>query len=95
MTTTLGVALGVAVVVAIQLTNASSLRGFETALNAVSGRASLEIVGTGVGVDETRLTGGVRVVPRETAMDDRKQDRRHGITDRRKHPRTDRRKLRS
>ncbi len=56
MTTTLGVALGVAVVVAIQLTNASSLRGFETALNAVSGRASLEIVGTGVGVDETRLT---------------------------------------
>ena len=46
-------------------------------------------------LDETRLTGGVRVVPRETAMDDRKQDRRHGITDRRKHPRTDRRKLRS
>jgi len=57
MTTTLGVALGIAVVVAIQLTNASSLRGFEAALNAVSGRASLEIVGTGVGVDETRLTG--------------------------------------
>jgi putative ABC transport system permease protein len=55
-TTTLGVALGIAVVVAIQLTNASSLRGFETALNAVSGRASLEIVGTSVGVDETRLT---------------------------------------
>lgn len=55
MTTTFGIALGVAVVVAIRLTNASSLRGFETALDAVSGRASLEIVGTGVGIDETRL----------------------------------------
>jgi putative ABC transport system permease protein len=54
-TTTLGVALGVAVVVAIQLTNASSLRGFETALNTVSGRASLEVVGTSVGVDERQL----------------------------------------
>ncbi len=54
-TTMLGIGLGVAVVVAIQLTNASSLRGFETALNTVSGRASLEIVGTGVGVDEQQL----------------------------------------
>ena len=52
--TVLGIALGVAVVVAIQLTNASSLAGFETALNTVSGRTSLEIVGTG-GVDEQRL----------------------------------------
>jgi len=55
VTTTLGIALGVAVVVAIQLTNTSSLRGFETALNTVSGRASLEVVGTGLGIDETRL----------------------------------------
>src|SRR5260221_7032004 len=54
-TTALGVALGVAVVVAIQLTNASSIAGFETALNTVSGRASLEIVSTGLGVDERRL----------------------------------------
>lgn len=53
--TALGIALGVAVVVAIQLTNASSLAGFETALNTVSGRTSLEIVGTGTGVDERRL----------------------------------------
>jgi putative ABC transport system permease protein len=52
-TTTIGVALGVAIVVAIRLTNASSLRGFETALNAVAGRASLEVVGSGVGIDET------------------------------------------
>ena len=34
----LGVALGVAVVIAIQLTNASSLAGFETALDTVAGR---------------------------------------------------------
>jgi putative ABC transport system permease protein len=54
-TTTLGIALGVAVVVAIQLTNTSSLRGFETALDTVSGRASLEVVGTSLGVDERRL----------------------------------------
>ena len=33
--------------IAIQLTNASSVRGFETALDTVSGRASIEIVGTG------------------------------------------------
>lgn len=55
LTTTLGIALGVAVVVAIQLTNTSSLRGFETALNTVSGRAALELVGPGVGIDETVL----------------------------------------
>src|SRR4051794_20153717 len=55
LTTTLGIALGVAVVVAIQLTNASSLRGFETALNTVSGRAALELIGAGVGIDETVL----------------------------------------
>jgi putative ABC transport system permease protein len=53
--TALGIALGVAVVVAIQLTNAGSLAGFETALNTVSGRTSLEILGTGTGVDEQRL----------------------------------------
>jgi len=53
-TTVLGVALGIAVVVAIQLTNASSVRGFETALETVAGKTAVEIVGTG-GVDETVL----------------------------------------
>lgn len=53
-TTILGVALGIAVVVAIQLTNASSVRGFETALETVAGKTAVEIVGTG-GVDETVL----------------------------------------
>ena len=53
-TTVLGVALGIAVVVAIQLTNASSVRGFETALETVAGKTTIEVVGTG-GVDETLL----------------------------------------
>jgi putative ABC transport system permease protein len=54
-TTVAGVALGIAVVVAIQLTNASSVRGFSTALETVSGRTAVEIVGAGTGVDETVL----------------------------------------
>jgi putative ABC transport system permease protein len=53
-TTILGVALGIAVVIAIQLTNASSIRGFETALDTIAGRTSIEIVGNG-GIDESRL----------------------------------------
>jgi putative ABC transport system permease protein len=54
LTTILGIALGVGVVVAIQLTNASSVRGFETALETVAGNSGVEIVGNG-GIDETRL----------------------------------------
>ena len=50
-----GLTLGVAVVVAIRLANASSIRGFETALDVVSGKTSLEVVGAGVGVPETQL----------------------------------------
>src|SRR3989337_4073391 len=54
-TTIIGVALGIAVVIAIQLTNASSVRGFETALETVSGKTAVEIIGAGTGVDESRL----------------------------------------
>jgi putative ABC transport system permease protein len=54
-TTVVGVALGIAVVIAIQLTNASSVRGFETALETVAGKTAIEIIGAGTGVDETRL----------------------------------------
>jgi putative ABC transport system permease protein len=54
-TTIVGVALGIAVVIAIQLTNASSVRGFATALETVAGKTAIEIIGTGTGVDETRL----------------------------------------
>jgi len=53
--TLIGLTLGVAVVVAIRLANASSIRGFETALDVVAGKTSLEIVGAGVGVPETQL----------------------------------------
>src|SRR5262245_9666994 len=51
----LGIALGVAVVVSVQMANAGSLRGFETAIEALSGKAALEIVSPGPGLDEARL----------------------------------------
>jgi putative ABC transport system permease protein len=54
-TTIVGVALGIAVVIAIQLTNASSVRGFESALETVAGKTAIEIIGAGTGVDETRI----------------------------------------
>jgi putative ABC transport system permease protein len=53
--TVFGIAVGVAVIVAIRMANASSIEGFEDALEAVSGRASLEIVGSGAGLEEERL----------------------------------------
>jgi putative ABC transport system permease protein len=53
--TILGVALGVAVVIAIRMANDSSLRGFSAALEAMAGKTSVEIVGTGAGLQETRL----------------------------------------
>lgn len=53
----LGVMLGVAVMLAIQLANSGSLRGFSAALDAVSGKAALEITSPPLGVDETRLPG--------------------------------------
>jgi putative ABC transport system permease protein len=55
VTTVTGVALGVAVVIAIQLANASSVRGFETALDTMSGRTAIEVVGGGAGLDESVL----------------------------------------
>ena len=54
VTTVVGIALGIGVVIAIQLTNASSIRGFETALDTIAGRTSIEIVGNG-GIDEANL----------------------------------------
>ena len=53
--TVLSLAVGVAVVVAIQLANTSSVRGFSAALNAIAGRTSLEITAPGVGLSENRL----------------------------------------
>lgn len=53
--TVTGVALGVAVVLAIRLANASALGGFSAALDVVAGKTSLEVIGVGTGVEETRL----------------------------------------
>lgn len=54
--TVLGIALGIAVIIAIQLTNASSVRGFAKALETMAGKTSLEIVSTGgLGLDEMKL----------------------------------------
>jgi putative ABC transport system permease protein len=55
--TVLGITLGVAVVVSVQMANAGSLRGFETAIETLSGKAALEIVSSGPGFEETRLEG--------------------------------------
>ena len=53
--TALGVALGVAVMLGIQLANSGSLKGFSAALDAMSGKAALEITSPPLGVDETLL----------------------------------------
>jgi putative ABC transport system permease protein len=63
----LGVAIGIAVVVAIQVANQSALRAFRLSAEAVSGRATHQIVGGSAGVPEAlyrelRLEHGVRNV---------------------------------
>src|SRR6187200_643562 len=50
-----GIALGVAVVLAIQMANRSALEGFRAALDTIAGKTSLEVAGAGVGVDERTL----------------------------------------
>lgn len=55
LATVLGVALGIAVVLAVRMANQSSVRSFETALQMVAGKTSLEIVGPGSGMREERL----------------------------------------
>jgi putative ABC transport system permease protein len=55
LVTICGIALGVAVVVAVRLANEASVGGFAAALEATSGAASLEIVGPAGGLDEHRL----------------------------------------
>ena len=55
LATILGIALGIAVVLAVRMANQSSVRSFETALEMVAGQTSLEIVGPGPGLREERL----------------------------------------
>ena len=50
---TLGIALGVAVMVGIDLANASAARAFEISTNAITGRATHAIVGSAGDVDES------------------------------------------
>ena len=50
---TLGIALGVAVMVAIDLANASASRAFDLSASAVTGRATHSIVAGEQGVDES------------------------------------------
>ena len=50
---TLGIALGVAVMVSIDLANASAARAFDLSTSAVTGRATHSIIGSAEGVDES------------------------------------------
>ena len=55
--TILGIAVGVAVVVAIQLANQSALRAFRESVDAIAGRANYQIVGDAGPLDERVLLG--------------------------------------
>ena len=62
----LGVMLGVAVMVAIDLANAAASRAFDLSTDAIAGKATHQIVGGPTGLDETiytrlRVEGGVRL----------------------------------
>ena len=62
--TLLGVALGVAVFIAIKLANTTSTQAFENSLTAISGKTHLEVSAGGLGVDEyliLRLTAMAEV----------------------------------
>src|SRR5215216_6768881 len=50
---TLGIALGVAVMVSIDLANASAERAFDLSTSTITGRATHSIVGSDQGVDES------------------------------------------
>ncbi|HJR78086.1 MAG TPA: FtsX-like permease family protein [Nitrospiraceae bacterium] len=60
--TIVGVALGVAAFVAVRTANVEVLRSFEQSVTAVSGAATLEIVGHDAGLNETVITD-VRRLP--------------------------------
>ena len=56
-----GIALGVAVFLAVRVTNLSTLRAFERTVDAIAGRAGLEITGRGAPLDEAVLPLARRV----------------------------------
>ncbi len=53
--TLLGVALGVAVFIAIKLANGAATQAFQNSLVAISGKTQLEVSGGGLGVDENLI----------------------------------------
>ena len=68
--TILGIAVGVAVIVAIQLANSSALRAFSESVDAIAGRANFQIAGDAAPLDESVLlklqplwSDGVRFAP--------------------------------
>ena len=58
----LGIALGVAVFVSVQIVNYSALQSFRASIDIVSGKANLEIVGNGLPFKET-LYPNIRTLP--------------------------------
>ena len=53
--TLVGVALGVAVFIAVKMANEASIRAFENSLVAISGKTQLEVSAGGLGVDENLI----------------------------------------
>ena len=63
----LGVGIGVAVIVAVDLANASSRKAFLMSMDAVTGEATHQVVGGPAGIDESvyvglRVTDGIRAI---------------------------------
>ena len=56
--TVVGVALGVAVFVAVRLASHSALASFSDTVDAVAGRSNLQVAGSTEGFDERVLPGG-------------------------------------
>ena len=56
-----GITLGVAVFIAVRVTNISTLGAFARTVDAIAGRAGLEITGRGAPLDETVLPQARRV----------------------------------
>ena len=50
-----GIALGVAVFIAVRITNVSTLGAFARTIDAIAGQASVEVNGHGAPLDETLL----------------------------------------
>ncbi len=57
VTTIAGIALGIGVLLAIQLASSAALRGFEHGVESLAGRAALEITQAPLGIDERKLPG--------------------------------------